>query len=80
MIKAGDHVQATKKIIGSKLNVYAENLDLLTVTGIDFMPVLIVTKYNEAQKFSVRVEHVTTDLHPKHKARIEKDKKLKNGN
>lgn len=74
-MKAGDHVQTTKPIVGSKKNVYASSLELLTITNVSFFPVLIVTKYGCKDKFPVHVEDTTTELHPKYKAHIQKDQK-----
>jgi hypothetical protein len=76
-MKAGDHVQTTRPIEGSKKNIYAADMELLTICSIEFLPVLLVTKYGRVERFPVRVEHVTSELHVKYIRHIQNDQKKK---
>jgi hypothetical protein len=73
----GQHVMTTQPIVGSKKNVYASNMELLTIISVHHWPVLLVTKYGCNDRFPVHSDNITTELHPKYLRHIQKDEKNK---
>lgn len=70
-MKAGDSVEITQDIEGSKKNIYAVAGDLVTIISTNHLPVLLVHLFGKPEKtFSVRIEKVTTELNLKNKVLI----------
>lgn len=74
-MKKGDVVQATELIKG-KNTTYAAAMDLLKIISVNHLPVVLVEHFDTKQTFPVRENQLTTELHPKNKAKIKKQ----NGN
>lgn len=69
-MKDGDIVQAVEAHASTKRVVLCSPLDLLRIISVSMLPVLLVEHYDTKERFAIAVSKVTSDLHPKNKAKL----------